>query len=292
MSGIGAGFSQSRHEHLVRPGAGDAIDAKRSTKQWALATRHSIQVDSTAMESDSIKDVTEAEGLAKLGVASVVEAAKHYKQRISQAPPLHNNQMPRRISDSAKLGACGGNFFGWVGSAWLSIALMMLVLAAAGETEELGLLIVFLAFFVVMGLIILSIAFKRGLRSIRIVRNGLLTWAVVTDVETKIERSTGGRTPNTIEYHVSFIYHNYERLFFAKANVSRHQPITDQATELLLFSQDDPEHVEFADLLPGGLRIDTTGRVHESGFHTLLGLVPFLMIPAGPIVGAILMGMN
>lgn len=239
------------------------------------------------MPTNQAEAVHESEGLSILGVASLDEALKQYEERAANAPLIDNGARPRPVSMLAKIGACGGSFLGWFAGFWLSVSLFMLFITV-GVASDMGVWpIAFVGLFVAVGLLVLYLAIKRGQRGVRMVRNGLLSWGVVTDVQRKVStsRDSDGRTTTSISYDVSFMYRTPERLQFARINVNKATPITDEQVELVIHDPDDSTVVEFADLLPGGIRIDSMGNASESRAHSLLGLVPFALLLIGPLLG-------
>ncbi|MCA8915310.1 MAG: DUF3592 domain-containing protein [Planctomycetes bacterium] len=237
------------------------------------------------------KSVAAAVGLATLG-ASAAEADARYEQALQRAPLLAQGNVPRRVSLVGHLAACGGHFIGWFGAGWLSFSAMMSVPALA-FTDSLGILpVLFVGLFVSIGLLLVYFAIKRGLAAVRIVKNGALTWAVITNTERKVStsRDSDGNTTTSVSYDVSFMYRTPDGVMrFGEWNLQRPDAIVDEPCELLLYDPEDPTIVEFADLLPGGLRIDSQGNATESVRHNMIGLIPFGILLIGPIFGALML---
>ena len=241
------------------------------------------------MPTNQAEAVNEIEGLSILRVQSLDEALQRYEERTANAPLIDSGVLPRPLSLLAKIGACGGSFLGWFAGFWLSVSLFMLVVSIS-VTRDMGVLpIAFVGFFVTVGILVLYLAVRHGRRGVRMVRTGLLTWGVVTDVQRKVStsRDSDGRTTTSISYDVSFMYRTPQRLRFAMINVNKSTPVTDEHAELVIYDPADPTQVEFADLLPGGIRIDCLGNASESRARSLAGLIPFALILIGPLLGAL-----
>ena len=236
------------------------------------------------------KSVPAAVGLATLG-ASAAEADERYEQALQRAPLLAQGDVPRRVSPVGHLAACGGHFIGWFGAAWLSFSAMMAVPALA-FTDELGIFpVLFVGLFVSIGLLLTYLAIKRGLSAVRIVKNGALTWSVITHTERKVStsRDSDGHTTTSVSYDVSFMYRTPDgEMRFGEWNLQKPDAVVDEPCELLLYDPADPTQIEFADLLPGGLRIDSQGNATESPKHNVIGLIPFGILLIGPIFGGLM----
>ncbi|MCB9894703.1 MAG: hypothetical protein H6839_09650 [Planctomycetes bacterium] len=236
------------------------------------------------------KIVPMAVGLATLGVGEA-EAVQRYDDALQRAPLLAQGSTPRAVSPAGRLSACGGHFIGWFGAGWLSFSLMMSVPALA-FVGELGIFPpLFVGLFVSLGLLFVYLAVRRGVTAVKLVKHGALTWAVITGTERKVStsRDSDGHTTISVSYDVSFMYRTPDgELRFGEWNLQRPDAIVDEPCELLLYDPEDPTTVEFADLLPGGLRIDSQGNATESPKHNVIGLIPWVILPIGPILGALM----
>ncbi|MCA8946230.1 MAG: DUF3592 domain-containing protein [Planctomycetes bacterium] len=238
------------------------------------------------------QSVPQAVGLATLGVREVADAEARYLSGVERAPLLSQGSPPRPISLLARLSACGGHFLGWFGAGWLSVSSLIMVVAGAVASDLGPFPILFVSLFIAIGLLLLFLAVRIGLRAARLLQHGTLTWAVITHTERKVStsRDSKGNTTTSVSYDVSFMYRTEDgELRFGETNLPRADKIVDEPCELMLYDPERPEEVEFADLLPGGMRIDSQGNASESTRHNIIGIIPWLLLPLGPILGALML---
>lgn len=222
----------------------------------------------------------------------MAEAATRYESKTDHAPLIGQGSRPRSVTRLGRVAACGGHFLGWFGGAWLGFSLMMLFPAVA-FVRELGVFpIAFTGLFVSIGALLMYFAVRRGLAAARLVGFGELTWAVITRTDRKVStsRDSDGRTSTSVSYDVSFMYRTKEdEICFGEMNLQRPDAITDEDFELLIYDPTNPAQMEFADLLPGGMRIDSQGNTSESSRSNMLGLVPFALLLLGPVFGTLML---
>jgi hypothetical protein len=231
------------------------------------------------------------EGLATLGVPTLDDAQRRYEERVAVAALLADGELPRPVSLLGRIGACGGNVLGWFGAGWTALSVIVFS-PTIPLYATMGILpVLFTGLFVLIGLFLMGLGVRGGMLAIGLVRRGLLTWAVVTDVNRVVStsRDSDGRTSKSVSYDVSFMYRDHEgRLHFGKYNLNNPSPITDEQCELLLYDRVDPSTAAFADTLPGGMRIDSQGNATESTRHSLIGLGPFIVLSAGMGIAVLL----
>lgn len=204
---------------------------------------------------------------------------EEYLRRVRAAPPLRNDNLPRKVSWLTVIGAVGYQpemgfmvmwSAGWLAGTHLSIGntgpwwpLLMLAVAALALalvwTNE------------VTGVIEAS----------RILRFWHLTWGLVTR---RLEQTyvTQDWEKNTVHgpAEIQFMYaaptgqlvSTDVKLFTKEAQV-----VLDDELELLLCNPDLPSEVKFVDLLPGSLRINSDGRASAAAHHTALGVGVLLL---------------
>ncbi|MBK8206164.1 MAG: hypothetical protein IPK87_05115 [Planctomycetes bacterium] len=199
-----------------------------------------------------------------------------YRRRIRSAPPILNDNLPRQVSDLDLLGAIGGTYAMFFAMLWFGFLGGLMVFGFVAD--QTAVVLVALGF-AVFGLAPLWQGFAEGVRSVRLLRKGFLTWAWVHDVKPRVivvrSRSDGeDREEQITTYDLTFMYTSPSgQLLMADLNVRSSSPVTDEELELLLCDPDMPSRVTFADLLPGGLRINSHGQVSAAPSQTLLGLL-------------------
>jgi hypothetical protein len=219
-------------------------------------------------------------------------AAEFYDERAANVPLLVQGSVPRRVSAIARAAACGGNFMSFFGAFWLSVSLMLLVVAiAVSGTLGWG-PILFVSLFVAVGAAFVGFGIQRGMLAVRLVSHGRLTWALVNHTAREVSESTDsdGRRTTHVSYRVSFMYRpEASDVHFAEVVLNNPDRIRDEEQELIVYDPTEPTRLEFADLLPGGLRINEMGEASESSSRNLLSLLPFVVIPLGPIFGLMIL---
>lgn len=209
-----------------------------------------------------------------------------YDELTATAPLLSNGNLPRSVAPGSMIAACSGNKFGYIAAGWFGL-LSFIAYAATTTSDVPPVFIAALAGFGLVGVVVVYLACRRGMKAVRLVRHGMLTWAVITGVEKIVttHRDSNGHTSESVSYDVSFVYRAGDLgLLFGEINVPSASAITDDKQELLIYDPEKPERVEFADLLPGGLRIDSMGHSSASRFFTIAGFLPFLIAPAIPLI--------
>lgn len=197
-----------------------------------------------------------------------------YRRRIRSAPPVLNENLPRRVSDLGMLAAIGGTYAMFFAMLWFGFLGALMIVSLVVDVPVLAIVALVFALF---GLAPLGQGFAEGIRSVRMLRKGFLTWAWVHDVKPQtivIESSRDNGEDRITTYDLTFMYMSPSgQLLMAELNVRSSSPVTDEELELLLCDPDRPSQVLFADLLPGGLRIDAHGQVSSAPTRTLLGIL-------------------
>ncbi|MCA8936792.1 MAG: DUF3592 domain-containing protein [Planctomycetes bacterium] len=222
----------------------------------------------------------------------MAEAEARYESRTEHAPLIGQGSRPRSVTRLGSVAASGGHFLSWFGGAWLGFSLMMLFPAVA-FVRELGVFpIAFTGLFISIGALLMYFAIRRGLTAVRLVEVGELTWAVITRTDRKVStsRDSDGRTSTSVSYDVLFMYRTTDgESCFGEINLQRPDAITDEDIELLIYDPTNPAQMEFADLLPGGLRIDSQGNTSESSRSNMLSLIPFALLMLGVLFGILML---
>lgn len=231
------------------------------------------------------------EGLAALDTGDINEALQRYAERLNHAPLLAQGEIPRRVPAPAALSALTGHFMGFFSAFWLSVSLLISMFLLVVGLELGWFPILFVGLFVVIGILLLVLGIRRGLVAVRLVRHGRLSWAVITDKERAVStsRDSDGRTTTSVSYNISFMYQSDDgELRFGRWNLQRPDDITDEPVELVVYDPENPGTVEFADTLPGGMRLNSQGTVTASNRHVVIGLLPWAILAAGPALGALM----
>ena len=235
--------------------------------------------------------VTTLEGLSALNTADIEVAQQRYADRMSRAP-LIGDGTPRQIPRMAAMSALTGHFLGFFSAFWLSVSLLISMFLLVVGLELGWFPVLFAGLFVAIGIVMLVFGVRRGLAAVKLVRNGQLSWAVITDKERVVSTSldSDGRTTTSVSYNVSFMYQTADaELRFGRWNLQRPDDITDQPVELVVYDPLEPGNLEFADTLPGGIRLDSQGNVLMSRRHAMIGLLPWIILPAGPALGVLML---
>jgi hypothetical protein len=207
-----------------------------------------------------------------------------YLQRIANVSPPAVGQLPRPLGAAARLGGVMGTVASRFATFWLLFLMVFLLVLWIGFGDVMGEMwfpMLFLLLFVAVGVALLMLGIKQGLRDIRLLQNGLLTWALVTDVERHVStsRDSDGRTSTSVTYHVHFLYGTQDgEVWRRRLSMDRADAVTDEALELLIYDPAKPSVCQFADKLPGGLRLGADGVASSHGFGTAMGVVQACLI--------------
>lgn len=207
-----------------------------------------------------------------------------YEKLIANVLPPVDGQLPRRLGAAARLGGMMGTVGSRFATAWFAFLVVFFLVLTFGFAELMGefwLPMLFLLLFVAAGAAVLVIGIRKGLRDIRLMRNGLLTWAVVTNVEHQVSTSTDsdGRTSTSVSYDVHFLYGTQAgEVLRGMTNMGRADAVTDEPLELLVYDPANPYDCQFADTLSGGLRLSADGVASAQGVGTAMGIVQACML--------------
>lgn len=200
---------------------------------------------------------------------------EEYLRRVRNAPPLRNDNLPRKIGALTMLGAIGYQreiafMLVWSGG-WLigtHLALnqvdslyAILMLAVAG-----------LALMLALVSDTSDVLDARGL-----LRAGHLTWGLITRQldDHVIVSEWDGEKKVPVPTSIQFLYASPAGQLvvteFSPRSKVKHAVLDDEL-ELLLCNPDKPSEVQFVDLLPGSLRINSDGQVSAAPLHTVLGV--------------------
>ncbi len=194
------------------------------------------------------------------------------------APPI-DGQLPRPLGLAARIGAMMGNGAVSFATAWLCILTIFfgaLVFVFDDFADDLWIPMAFLLLFVAVGILVVVLGIRQGLKDIHLVRNGRLTWAMVTNVEQRIStsRDSDGHTSTSISYDVHFLYGTHAgEVLRGMSNMGSARNVTDEPHELLLYDPAHPFECRFADSLAGGLRLGPDGRASATSLGTAMGVV-------------------
>lgn len=199
-----------------------------------------------------------------------------YRRRIRAAPPILNDNLPRTVTDLDMLAAIGGTYAMSFAVFWFGFLGAIMIVSLIQEHAVTAIVALV---FAVFGLAPLWQGFSDGLRDVRMLRKGYLTWAWVHDVKPRVTMVKSGsagddREDQITTYDLTFMYTSPSgQLLMADLNVRSSSPVIDEELELLLCDPDMPSRVTFADLLSGGLRINSHGKVTSAPGRTLLGIL-------------------
>ncbi|MBX3458888.1 MAG: hypothetical protein KF696_02845 [Planctomycetes bacterium] len=200
---------------------------------------------------------------------------EEYLRRVRSAPPLRNDNLPRKVGPLTLAGAVGyqremGFMLVWSGG-WLTGTHL-----AIHQTDTL-----FAILMLAVAGLALALAFVTETTEVfeaaRVLRTGHLTWGLITrqlNDQFVVKEWDGARQvaePTKIRFLYASPAGQLVVTEFSPSSISK-QDVLDDELELLLCNPDKPSEVQFVDLLPGSLRINSDGQVSAAPVHTVLGV--------------------
>lgn len=207
-----------------------------------------------------------------------------YEQHMARAMPPADGTLPRPLSTPARFGSMMGSPATIFATAWFAILTIFygaLVFVFDDFADDLWIPMLFLLIFVAAGVLVLVMGIKHGLRDLRLVQHGLLTWAIVTNVEQRVStsRDSDGHTRTSITYDVHFLYGTHAgEVLRGMTNMGSASAVTDEEHELLVYNPANPYECQFADNLTGGLRLSPDGTASAESWRTVLAIVQACII--------------
>lgn len=225
--------------------------------------------------------------MQKLGMApgaawdhSELTPAQLKQKLVQEAPPLGKGEVPRSIPLPGRLVAMFSSGPSLIASCLASLA----VVGFSGKLFPLDNYSTIakwsgLGFVGVIVLLLLLQGVVRGLRALRLVVWGRLTWAIIIATEQVLRPGPSSRGESRHMTRVRFAYDAGAGVIrTATIDLDYAWDLQDEEFELLLCDPEDPRHFQFADLLPGWLRIsaDAKPEIWKPGYAVLAAawLVP------------------
>lgn len=179
---------------------------------------------------------------------------------LDRSPPLHQGDIPRVLGPAGLAAAHLCNGFALLASIVACVGIAVL----SGHTIDVSTAdtlprVLLGALFAAPVIVLLLLGSMRAHRALRMVRLGTLAWSIITSVDVH-KRRTADDAYEEVRYVVRMAYLDHlGALRLGEIELLSASALLDEELELLLFDPANPSRFQFADLLPGWLRINTSG---------------------------------
>ncbi|MBK8206165.1 MAG: hypothetical protein IPK87_05120 [Planctomycetes bacterium] len=204
---------------------------------------------------------------------------------LDKSPPLHQGDIPRSLGPAGLAAAYLCNGFALVASVVTCVGIVLLSgytidLSTAGTLPR----VMLGALFAIPVIVLLLLGSLRAYRALRMVRLGTLAWSIITSVDVHRRRTTDDAYEE-VRYVVRMAYLDHlGALRLGEIELLSASALLDEELELLMFDPRNPSRFQFADLLPGWLRINSAGKASISpvgyALATLCIGVPAILLAA------------
>lgn len=188
--------------------------------------------------------------------------ASDFKQMlIQERPPLAQGNVPRHISVPAKLVAVFSNGPA-IGASLLSCAAVVVFSGILVPSDAFGEVSKWIAIVVTVIVVVLMLleGVRRAHAALHLAIWGTLTWSVIRSTEEVVRRVRGPEHRSTYMTRVEFAYlTGGDTVRSGTVDLDSAFDVLDEEFELLLYDPRNPNVFQFADLLPGWLRIGVEG---------------------------------
>ncbi|MCA8911013.1 MAG: hypothetical protein KDB82_04875 [Planctomycetes bacterium] len=175
-------------------------------------------------------------------------------------------KLPRRVPFSAQLVACFGMKLGWAAVGLLAVLVPFnAVVSFTLRSESRAALAVLgvLSFFLLAAVATTAFDIRAGFKSLRLLRNGFLAWAYITDAEAReTDDLTGPRGSKMKRWYVHCVFRtDADEVLGKLMRFDDRSPVDAESMHLLLYDGDYPLDCMLVPSLRYGLDVEPDGKV-------------------------------